>query len=138
MSAESTSRWALVQERSITSLLELTKLALFEPDKDNMTMQVEFDNNTCSLTQLNNATFSINTTEPCVNEETTKTTTTLQMVLDVNGIATVIDQRQIECNREFTVNNELELSSGAIINQLRADTAIMTMLDREFIEQLIC
>ena len=99
-------------------------------------MQVEFDNNTCLLTQLNNATFSINTTEPCINEEATKTTTTLQMVLDVNGIATVIDQRQIECNREFTVNNELNLNSGAkLINQLRADTAIMTMLDREFIEQ---
>ena len=99
-------------------------------------MQVVFDDNTCLLTQLDIATFSINTTEPCVNEETTKTTTTLQMVLDVNGVATVIDQRQIECSREFTVQSEADFNSGTkLINQLRADTATIALFNRMFIKK---
>ena len=36
----------------------------------------------------------------------------VQMVLDVNGIATVIDQRQIKSSRKFTVNNEVDLNSN--------------------------
>ena len=97
-----------------------------------MTIQVVFDDNTCTLTQLDTANFSVNTTEPCVNEETTKTTTTLEMVMDVNGVQTITDQRQIECNREFSVQTAADLNDGVkLINQLRADLATITLLSRE-------
>ena len=51
------------------------------------------------------------------------------MALDVNDSQTVIERQEVECNREFTVNSELNLADGAkLTSGITAELAPMTII----------
>ena len=64
-----------------------------------------------------------------VNEATDITSTTLDLVIDVNGNQTVIDRQMVECDRVFTVNNEMDLADGAkLTSGMTAELATMKII----------
>ena len=64
-----------------------------------------------------------------VNEASETTATTLSLIVDIDGEQTIIDRHEIDCQREFTVSSESDLTNGAKLTQgLTANTATMKLV----------
>ena len=101
-----------------------------------MILTANFNNETCSLTSTTTTNGDLpvcslkwSSFRDSVNEATDITSTTLDLVIDVNGNQTVIDRQMVECDRVFTVNNEMDLADGAkLTSGMTAELATMKII----------